>query len=121
MPDTVEVTGRCCLQACAQAGGAFWRTKDDIMQEQHASRKPSYRPVFIVKLYLTDEEGDTDSERSTADAVSSGSSSHNAVERSASSLTSEGMKKGDSERITIASSCAIASEMRVVSTEARTE
>lgn len=53
--------------------------------------------------------------------MSSGSSSHRAVDRSASSATSEGMKKGDSERIVRASSCAIASEMRVVSTDARIE
>lgn len=61
------------------------------------------------------------SERSDSDPVNSESSSHSAVERFASSLTSEGIKKGDSERINRASSWASASEMRVVSTEAQME
>lgn len=61
------------------------------------------------------------SERSDSDTVNSKSSSHSAVERFASSLTSEGIKKGDSERIDKASLWASASEMRVVSTEAQME
>jgi hypothetical protein len=83
------------------------------------SRLPSC--VHLSKYILQNEEDDMNSERIAVDAVSSRSSSHNAVERSASSLTNEGMKKGDSERIITASSCAIASEMSVVSTDARTE
>ncbi len=75
----------------------------------------------VKKKFWEDKEGDTNSERNNSDTVSSGSSSQSAVERSASSLTREGMKKGDSERIRKASSCASASEMRVASTEARIE
>jgi hypothetical protein len=60
------------------------------------------------------EREDTHSESSSGDAMSP--SFHGAVDRSASRTTSEGMKKGDTERIVRASSCAIASGVRMVNT-----
>jgi hypothetical protein len=92
------------------------------VKEEYSLPDHSYRPTnYHQKEKSAGRREVTHWERSIVDFVNSGSSSHKTVESSARRATSEGIKKGDSERIVRASSCAIASEIRVVSTDAQIE